>query len=70
MNATLDSAELASSCLRAQLFPLLPLPGSLSSCPFEKNDFFSLVQAALFRLHISQVPSAPLPVRLLFITVT
>lgn len=57
MNATLDSAELASSCLRAQLFPLLPLPGSLSSCPFERNDFF-----LLFRLPYSVCTSLRSPV--------
>lgn len=61
-----DPAELASSCLRTQLFPLLPLPGSLSSL---EERIFSLAQTALLHLHTSQVPNAPLPVGFLFITV-
>lgn len=67
MDVPPDPAELASSCLRTQLFPLLPLPGSLSSL---EERIFSLAQTALFHLHTSQVPNALLPVGFLFITVT
>lgn len=63
LNWPLAVSELSYSpcCLFRAAFPLAPL---------KEMIFFSLVQAALFRLHISQVPSAPLPVGLLFITVT
>lgn len=69
-NAPLDPAELASSCLSTQpsspcclfqpLFPIAPL--EIGNLP--------LAEAALWHLHISQVPTAPLSVGLLFITVT
>lgn len=41
MNAPPDPAELASSCLSTQPFPLLPLPGSLPYCPFGRKECFS-----------------------------